>query len=341
MPRGNAIAETRPGGGGVGASYDGYGRLLTYTRSGDPAQANAYNGLDDRVSATSGSTTRAYVYDPDGRMLGEYGASASDVVAETIWLQPRVAANDNAPLGGDDGIGGYAPLAVATGSGSGPALSWVHGNHLGVPIVTTDASGASITPAGHAMAGFPGQTRTLSDLYYNRYRDYDSSTGRYIQADPIGLEGGSNPYLYAEANPLKYADPYGLAPGRHGPNSRYCQELLKKIQNIRKKIADRTRAIEQNTRLPEYVHGGNARDSVQGHRTLILRDKINLRELERKYAAECGGGDCPPEDSGSVETAAKVAATIGVLYIGYRVIRMIPSLAPPLWWTAPANLATP
>jgi RHS repeat-associated protein len=79
-----------------------------------------------------------------------------------------------------------------------------------VPIVTTDASGASITPAGHAMAGFPGQTRTLSDLYYNRYRDYDSSTGRYIQADPIGLEGGANPYLYARANPLRYTDPLGL-----------------------------------------------------------------------------------------------------------------------------------
>jgi RHS repeat-associated protein len=143
-------------------------------------------------------------------MLGEYGASASDVVAETIWLQPRVATNDNAPLGGDDGIGGYAPLAVATGSGSGAALSWVHGNHLGVPIVTTDASGAGITPAGYTMAGFPGQTRTLGDLYYNRYRDYDSSTGRYIQADPIGLEGGSNPYLYADANPLRFTDSNGL-----------------------------------------------------------------------------------------------------------------------------------
>jgi RHS repeat-associated protein len=62
------------------------------------------------------------------------------------------------------------------------------------------------------MPGFPGQTRTFADLYYNRYRDYDANTGRYIQADPIGLAGGANPYLYANANPLRYSDPNGLCP---------------------------------------------------------------------------------------------------------------------------------
>ena len=72
-----------------------------------------------------------------------------------------------------------APLAV--GSGSGLAMQWVHGSHLGVPLVTTNASGAAIVPTGYTMPGFPGQTKTLSDIYYNRYRDYDSSTGRYIQ----------------------------------------------------------------------------------------------------------------------------------------------------------------
>jgi hypothetical protein len=45
--------------------------------------------------------------------------------------------------------------------------------------------------------------------YYNRYRDYDPTTGRYIQADPIGLEGDENPYAYALGNPLRYADPTG------------------------------------------------------------------------------------------------------------------------------------
>jgi hypothetical protein len=52
------------------------------------------------VSVTNGGTTQAYVYDPDGRLIGEYGSSAEDVIAETIWLQPDVG-NDNQPLPGD------------------------------------------------------------------------------------------------------------------------------------------------------------------------------------------------------------------------------------------------
>jgi len=106
-------------------------------------------------------------------------------------------------------VGGYAPLAVVTGGGS---LYWVHGNHLGVPIVITDSAGNLAAPTGYTPVGFPGQTRTLADLYYNRYRDYDPTTGRYIQADPIGLRGGGNPYLYANANPLRFTDPSGRNP---------------------------------------------------------------------------------------------------------------------------------
>jgi hypothetical protein len=70
--------------------------------------------------------------------MGEYDVSGAPV-AETIWLSPEVAGG-NQPFGGGDGVGGYSPLAVATGSGASAALYWVHGNHLGVPTVTTDAA---------------------------------------------------------------------------------------------------------------------------------------------------------------------------------------------------------
>lgn len=208
--RGNTASETRPGSVSVVTGYDGFGRLTSYSRTGDPAPANVYNGMDDRVKVTSGSTVRFYVYDNDGRMVGEYDASGAPI-AETIWLSPQVA-NDNQPFGGDDGVGGYAPLAIAGGSGASTTLYWVHGNHMGVPTVITDASGTATTPAGYTVAGFPGQTRTYPDLYYNRYRDYDSATGRYIQADPIGLAGGENPYAYANNNPLRWSDPSGKCP---------------------------------------------------------------------------------------------------------------------------------
>ena len=40
-------------------------------------------------------------------------------------------------------------------------------------------------------------------------RDYDPAIGRYIQSDPIGLDGGINTYVYAH-DPLTQVDPSGL-----------------------------------------------------------------------------------------------------------------------------------
>ena len=160
-------------------------------------------------------------------MIGEYGSIATEVKAEFIWASPEVG--DSSMFGGDDGtsttlstgLGGYMPLAVAAPSPTqSDRLLWVHGNHMGVPAVMTDATGTELSfPTGYALPGFPGQSRTpgllVADLYYNRYRDYDPTTGRYIQADPIGLDGGTNPYSYAMNNPLRYTDPDGtLIPWR-------------------------------------------------------------------------------------------------------------------------------
>jgi RHS repeat-associated protein len=46
--------------------------------------------------------------------------------------------------------------------------------------------------------------------HYNHFRDYDPQTGRYIESDPIGLNGGINTYVYANSNPLILVDFLGL-----------------------------------------------------------------------------------------------------------------------------------
>ena len=48
-----------------------------------------------------------------------------------------------------------------------------------------------------------------SGLHYNRFRYYDPQTGRFVHQDPIGLEGGENPFWYAP-NPFYWSDVFGL-----------------------------------------------------------------------------------------------------------------------------------
>ena len=104
-------------------------------------------------------------------------------------------------------------------------LAYIHSDHLGQPRLMTDAGGAVVwdripRPFGETQAEsgasttalrFPGQIADDEAGYtYNYFRDYDPTTGRYLQSDPIGLAGGLNTYAYVGGNPVNYVDPYGL-----------------------------------------------------------------------------------------------------------------------------------
>lgn len=104
-------------------------------------------------------------------------------------------------------------------------LFFLHADHLGRPQFATDSAGAVVwdggatTPFGEGVntAGafvqnlmFPGQYADAeTGLFHNWNRSYDPTLGRYLQSDPIGLDGGINRYAYAESIPTYFVDPTG------------------------------------------------------------------------------------------------------------------------------------
>ncbi|CCF97269.1 putative rhs-related protein (fragment) [Ralstonia solanacearum K60] len=84
----------------------------------------------------------------------------------------------------------------------------------------TDPFGAMLPDENPASLGtftynlrFPGQVYDAeTGKHYNANRDYDPVTGRYIQSDPIGLNGGQwSTYAYIGGNPISWVDPSGLS----------------------------------------------------------------------------------------------------------------------------------
>ncbi len=196
-------------------TYNGANRMTQVKANGVVAMNYFYNGRGEQVRKSLGTSNTYVIYDEVGRWLGDYDKN-STATQQAIWL---------------DGL----PIGSLSGSGAVQALHYLEPDHLGTPraaidvthntaVWTWDIKGEAFgntvpneNPDGDATQfkldmRFPGQLYDVaSGLNQNWHRDYDPDTGRYIESDPIGLNGGISTYAYVSNTPLSAVDPRGLA----------------------------------------------------------------------------------------------------------------------------------
>ena len=205
------------------------GMLGSVTRPDGKVVTFKYDALGRRIEKSFNGRVHRYLWDGDV-ILHEWE------YAETDRPQPIVAENGEVsfdrPEPTDNLVtwvydtGSYVPTAKLVGGKRYGIVS----DYIGRPVQAYDEHGTLVWQADYDIYGnllnLRGNRKFVpfrqlgqyedeeTELYYNRFRYYDPSTGGYISQDPISIQGGINLYRYVhDCN--SWADEFGLKGDYH------------------------------------------------------------------------------------------------------------------------------
>jgi RHS repeat-associated protein len=272
-------------------TYDDRGRMAQFLVNGATSREYRYNARGERVAklnVPSPQYHRYYVYDEAGRLLGEYRPNGTRVT-EYVWLDDTLVAvfsthgDSNHQLVLTDHLG--RPRVIVHPGTNAILWRWdltasAFGDHAANQ--DPDGDGAAYT----FNLRYPGQYYDAeTGLHYNYFRDYDPTTGRYLQSDPIGHQGGINTYAYVSGGPLSHSDPFGLQSRGAPPPSRVDVVATASARTLISEI----QLVNPNFR---YVTTRGTQEGGYNRRD-VNNLRLELAASQRAYEARYGAS-CPP-----------------------------------------------
>jgi RHS repeat-associated protein len=143
----------------------------------------------------------------------------------------------------------------------------------------------------HQANQFTGRKlESFTGLYNNRNRYYSPKVGRFITRDPIGFWGDVNLYRYANGNPTRFIDPFGLA------SVSEIQEMLDRVRErivgtlkpgspCQTDLLDQLREIEtflQIALINEAFNEAEELDPTQAGKSIEVTRKFPKEKLKFK-----------------------------------------------------------
>ena len=247
--------------------YDELGNLIHRELADGEVQNYFYDLHDQLVKAEifkkdGTKETWAYSYDALGRRIGKGRLKTSQEVSGGLENQISFVWDGSHLLQEVHPDGkytyiytdpdSYEPLAQVrdwtTEDGeSRQQIHYFHCDQIGIPREMTDKDGNLLWFGNYTGWGRLKEETRVTDtayqpfrlqnqyadretgLHYNFFRYYEPECGRFINQDPIGLEGGDNLYWFAP-NAKKWVDPLGLDPFAKAIQSGAAQRTGKTFQ---------------------------------------------------------------------------------------------------------------
>jgi RHS repeat-associated protein len=268
-----------------GYSYDAAGNMLS-----DGFHSYAYNGAGMLTAVDSGAAS--YLYAAGGERVYK---STSAGATEYYYFGGNAIAERNVSTGGWTNYIFFNGKRVARRDPSG-AVHYYLGDHLGSTSMVVSSSGAienesEFYPFGAELQfsasadnhyKFTGKERDAeSGLDYFGARNYSSTLGRWISADPtLGSAHGANPqtwnrYSYTLNSPLSNFDPDGRETVSMEKGQRY-EQLVKIIAKDYRKPSFREefRNLAKDKMVHKYGHAPTKHTTTPGSPAITLTPGI-------------------------------------------------------------------